>query len=85
VKVTKPGAAAVRKTLGELAEHNEVEFTGIFTSESFVVHRLAMPELFQTSFRHTDRGRSGQTDYYYARVTQANGHQAWSSPIWIEG
>jgi hypothetical protein len=22
-------------------------------------------------------------DYYYVRVTQSDGHQAWSSPIWL--
>ena len=25
-----------------------------------------------------------QGDYYYLRVDQTDGHQAWSSPIWIE-
>lgn len=25
----------------------------------------------------------GETSYY-VRVTQADGHQAWSSPIWVE-
>ena len=25
-----------------------------------------------------------QPDYYYARVIQADGNAAWSSPIWIE-
>ena len=26
----------------------------------------------------------GHTGFYYARVTQKNGHRAWSSPIWVE-
>jgi hypothetical protein len=71
--------------LGELLESSEVTFTGRFTSESMLVHRLVTPEFFQTKFKVTDRGTPGTADYYYARVVQANRHQAWSSPIWIEG
>lgn len=84
VNLTRPQRMSVRKTLAELAENNEIEFTGLFTNESFVIHRLVTPDLFRASFRVTDRGRRGQTDWYYVRVTQANGHQAWSSPIWVE-
>jgi hypothetical protein len=38
------------------------------------------------SLRYEDSTSSapGQTDFYYARVTQKNGHRAWSSPIWVE-
>ena len=85
LELTKPAKMTFRKTLGELAENNEIEFTGPFTSESFVVHRLVTPDLFRANFRITDRGRRGQTDWYYARVTQTNGQMAWSSPIWVEG
>lgn len=31
----------------------------------------------------TDRERS--TSYYYVRVLQKDGMQAWSSPVWIQG
>ena len=24
-------------------------------------------------------------NWYMARVKQANGHQAWSSPVWVDG
>lgn len=85
VTVTQPGPATVKKTFGELAHDNEIEFTGPFTSESFQVHRLVTPEASRCKFRYSDRGREGRTDWYYARVTQANGHQAWSSPVWIDG
>ncbi len=85
VALSKPAPMKLRKTLAELAENNEIEFTGQFTSESFVIHRLVTPDLFRASFRFADRGKRGQTDWYYVRVTQANGHQAWSSPIWVEG
>ena len=83
--LTKPSSMSFRKTFRELAQNNEIEFTGRFTTESFVVHRLVTPDVFKVSFRHTDTGRQGVTDWYYARVTQANGHQAWSSPVWVEG
>jgi hypothetical protein len=34
-------------------------------------------------FTMRDRGRPGREHVYYVRVTQANGQQAWSSPIWV--
>ena len=34
-------------------------------------------------FTMRDRGESGHEHAYYVRVTQANGQQAWSSPIWV--
>ena len=83
IKLTKPSELQMRRTLGELAEHNEVEFTGPFTSESFIVHRIVTPEYFRTAFRVVDKGKRGKTDWYYARVTQTNGHQAWCSPFWV--
>lgn len=82
--LSRPSKMTLRKTLGELATDNEVEFTGRFTSESFVVHRLVTPELFGASFRFHDKGKRGRSDWYYVRVTQANGHQGWTSPIWVE-
>ncbi len=33
VQLEKPAAMTLSKTLGELAENNEIEFTGPFTSE----------------------------------------------------
>ena len=85
VKLAKPARLTLRQSLLDLAEYNEIEFTGPFTSESFVVHRLAPPQLFRASFKATDRGERGRTDWYYVRVVQTNGHQAWSSPFWVEG
>lgn len=85
VSIAKPGPKKIRKKLGELARHNEVELTGPFQSESVLVHRLVTPEFFRLSFELPDKGRRGRTDWYYARAIQANGHQAWSSPIWVEG
>jgi len=84
LKLKKPTEMTFQRTLGELAENNEIEFTGPFTSESFVVHRLVVPDCRRCRFRYPDQGREGESDWYYARVTQANGHQAWSSPIWVD-
>jgi hypothetical protein len=85
LELTKPVKASYQWTLGALAEENEIEFTGEFTTESFLVHRLVPPDLSQAKCSFSDKGSEGRTDWYYARVTQANGHQAWSSPIWVEG
>lgn len=30
-----------------------------------------------------DRPETGTPDYYYVRVTQSDGHMAWSSPVWV--
>ena len=81
--LTKPAAVKVRRTLKQLSEDNEIEFTGPFTSESFLVHRLVLPDRNRAKFSHVDTRRDDATDWYYVRVTQANGHQAWSSPWWV--
>lgn len=40
---------------------------------------------FNTSFSDRDFNKeNGGVNYYYLRVTQDNGHIAWSSPIWVE-
>jgi len=35
------------------------------------------------TFQFIDSGEAERDDYYYVRVTQEDGHQAWSSPIWL--
>ena len=85
VRLGKPTVMTVKKRLGELLESSEVAFTGPFSSESFVIHRLVTPDYFQARFSISDAGTQGAADYYYARVIKSNGHQAWSSPIWVEG
>ena len=37
------------------------------------------------AWEDTTPSAPGRTDFYYARVTQKNGHRAWSSPIWVGG
>jgi hypothetical protein len=68
--------------LGSLAQSSEIEFTADFPCESFIVHRLVTEPMYSTEFELDDVGTHG-TEFYYVRVTQANGHMAWSSPIWI--
>jgi hypothetical protein len=83
INLTKPSRMTITKRLSELLESSEVAFTGQFTSESMLIHRLVTPEFFQARFTVKDKGTPGADDYYYARVVQTNRHQAWSSPIWV--
>ena len=32
----------------------------------------------------TDEAPLNEPTYYYARVQQADGHLAWTSPVWVE-
>src|SRR5690606_931431 len=81
LELGKPAEQTIRVALQDLIEDNVVEFPGVFTSESFIVHRLIGPAEYQASIRWQDRSPSA--DWYYVRATQHNGHLAWSSPIWV--
>lgn len=89
LRLRKPVEQVVRARLSELARDNVVTFTGRFTSESFIVHRLVGPSEYSATLRWTDsrdpgaRDSTDGADWYYVRVTQHNGHLAWSSPIWV--
>jgi hypothetical protein len=85
VSLTAPAMMTKKVALAELAESNAIEFVGPFTSESFLIHRLVTPDLFRARFRVSDKGKRGETNFYVVRATQANGHQAWSSPVWVDG
>jgi len=37
------------------------------------------------SFQYSDTAPGSEGDYYYLRVTQADGEQAWTSPVWVGG
>ena len=68
----------------DLIDDNVVEFTGVFTSESYIVHRLVGQSEYSAQIRWQDqRPDANSTDWYYVRVTQNNGQLAWSSPIWV--
>jgi hypothetical protein len=84
VKLRKPTEQSVRSKLADLRDDNVVTFTGVFTSESWIIERLVGPSEFAASIRWQDRRtEGGEGDWYYVRVTQHNGHMAWSSPIWV--
>ena len=83
VEINKPSQRVVSTRLRELFDDNVVTFTGVFTSESFIIHRLVRPEEYSAAVRWTDRRAGAPGDWYYVRVTQHNGQLAWSSPIWV--
>ncbi len=83
IRFSAPKDQNYSTTLGKLAESSEVEFTGPFTSESFLIHRIVFAENYETEFEFTDEHKTEQTDWYYIRVIQTNNSYAWSSPIWI--
>ncbi len=84
VELHKPTEQVMRAKLGYLLEDNVVTFTGPFTSESHIVHRLVTPAEYSATFRWNDsRPSTAKSDWYYVRVTQFNGQYAWSSPIWV--
>jgi DUF971 family protein len=84
IKFSAPKDHKYSTTLKKLAESSDVEFTGPFTAESFLIHRIVFAENYQTKFEFTDEHDTDQTDWYYVRVTQTNNSYAWSSPIWVE-
>jgi hypothetical protein len=45
--------------------------------------RLDRDDMSRLRFTRRDRGAPGREHAYYVRVTQTNGQQAWSSPIWV--
>jgi len=84
IEVHRPTQQAVRARLIDLARDNVVTFTGVFTSESHIVHRLVSPDEYLATVRFHDRRDVARgPDWYYVRLAQHNGHMAWSSPIWV--
>jgi len=85
VSVETPGGpAVVTRTFGQLAESNEMLFTGEFPKESAMLHRIVFADNYSSSFTFEDEADGEQVNWYYARVIEANGQMAWSSPIWVE-
>ena len=84
LELRKPAEQVVRARLADLVEENMVTFTGVFTSESYIVHRLVGPSEYSAKIRfHDRRPPEGGSDWYYVRACQQNGQMAWSSPIWV--
>jgi hypothetical protein len=84
VSLDQPCRKKVEVPLRDLVEDNLISFTGVFTSESFIVQRLVFPEESSATARWKDKAQKRQgADWYYVRVKAHNGHMAWSSPIWV--
>lgn len=84
VQLTKPTQAAWTVKLRDLKEDNAIQFTGGFTSESYVLEPLVGPGHFTADLQWSDSGSNAiGSDWYYVRVLQHNNHMAWSSPIWV--
>jgi len=81
ISLSQPREMSYSVTLAELAEASHIQFTGGFTSESVLIHRLVGPERFARRFSFVDD--DSQPGYYYVRVRQSNGQMAWSSPIYV--
>ena len=84
IVATQPTDLTIRKSLKQLAKSSDPVFTGPFTSESILLHRLVFAENYRTEFEFVDERTTNKTDWYYIRVEQTNGSLAWSSPIWLE-
>ncbi len=83
MSLTKPAKHVFRKLLKELAESSEVFFTGEFSSESVMFHRVGFSENYRAEFVVVDEGGGQSADWYQVRVAQTNESYAWSSPIWV--
>ncbi len=83
--ISEPAAISETYTLAELMASSQTIFTGAFTSESVLIHRLVIPKSYELDVTWTDEESDpGSDDFYMIQVTQSNGHIAWSSPIWVD-
>ncbi|MCZ6675446.1 MAG: DUF3604 domain-containing protein, partial [Verrucomicrobia bacterium] len=71
----------LRKTGKAVAE---VEIDDFYT-DTITLQRVISDPPISHHFEYLDTDNPQHGDYYYLRVTQINGHQAWSSPIWVGG
>ncbi|MCD6122643.1 MAG: hypothetical protein J7K04_12470 [Spirochaetales bacterium] len=86
---TEPCKKKFKVQLSDLLEENRVFFTGVFTSESFSLHRLTLKGEYKAQFQWEDdsnnfSGNSSTADLYFLRVRGHNNQWGWSSPIWVE-
>lgn len=78
-------------TLWEPARIKHLRFTAAGTApltrvevvKNNEVWRIVEPNTLSHEDELTDEAPTHRTDYYYVRVTQEDGHTAWSSPIWV--
>jgi len=84
IELSSPARVSLTRTFAQLAESNDMLFTGDFPKESAMVHRLVFHDHYRTSFQVTDTEDGTRSNWYYVRVVQTNQQYAWSSPIWVE-
>jgi hypothetical protein len=84
LEIAEPISTSFTASLRQLQQDNLIQFTGGFTSESYLLERLVGPDHFKAEQRWNDsRLNSAGADFYYVRVLQHNNQMAWSSPIWV--
>jgi len=86
VTLSQPSNRIIEVPLKDLIEDNVIDFTGVFTSESLIIHRLVAPGEYSANIQWQDQQSSSDqqgADWYYVRVRHHNGHLTWSSPIWV--
>ena len=89
-----PGLGINRHIVGYAAGTDRIAKVEIIRNGK-VLHEITPKEVNNLDFTYDDmsdlnkclitpsKGKAGFV-YYYLRVTQENGHMAWSSPIWID-
>jgi hypothetical protein len=83
VKLEQPTQVSLSQSFRQLAESNEMLFTGDFPKESAMLHRLVFHDHYHTRYTVSDEDAGESVNWYYVRVVQANEQYAWSSPVWV--
>ena len=84
VNFTDEVSEYARRVCGFDPDKLERKDTIYFYGHKAKIHR-AIPEAgFTAELDHTDADPPAGTNVYRVRVTQRNGHVAWSSPVWVE-
>lgn len=86
----KPGLRFNRHIHGSVAGSDKIKEFTIFRNGKVFHQEKNKPAHFdfaiddESLFEETALNNNGTFIYYYLRIIQANGHMAWSSPIWID-
>lgn len=88
----KPGLVVNRHISGYVATTTDIKTIEIIRNGQ-VIHTFT-PQGYHFDYHHDDMDKLSEITingkgeypfvYYYLRVTQADGHMAWSSPIWVD-
>ncbi len=71
VELRQPVNQVARARLAELITDNMVTFTGVFTSESYIIHRLVAPSEYSAAIRWHDHRRTKETERRVKWVTNS--------------